>query len=298
MDESVPPAIPRRSLLARISLAGAAIGAVSQMGCSPIAALNALAPSRLAQSGISYASGPRRRLDVYRPTGPGPFPVVVFIYGGAWDSGDRSMYRFVGGTLAARGFVTVIPDYRLYPEVRYPEFLEDCAEALAWTHANIGSHGGAAGPLWLMGHSAGAYNAAMLALDPQWLQQVGMSSERDLLGTVGLAGPYDFLPLDTDQLRAIFAPAVPLSTSQPIGYVDGKAAPMLLLAGSADRTVDPGNSSRLASRIRAAGGTVETRLYPGVDHREIIGAFSAPLRFLAPSLRDSLTFMHAGSLAG
>ncbi len=269
-------------------------GALAASGCSPVQVLNDLAPSRLAADGVAYGEGPRQTLDVYVPTGVGPFPVVVFVYGGGWKDGNRGMYRFVGGALAEKGFVTVIPDYRLFPDVRFPSFLQDNAAALRWTRDTIGRYGGAPGPFSLMGHSAGAYNAAMLALDPQWLGAVGLA-RTDLRGTIGLAGPYDFLPLDTDELRAIFAPARPLTLSQPINFVDGKAAPMLLLAGNKDTTVDPGNTLRLAARIRQAGGSAQDRIYPGIQHEEIVGSLGVPLRFLAPTLRDSVAFMGGGS---
>ena len=260
-------------------------------GCSPVSVLNAVAPDRLFRSGIAYGAGPRQRLDLYRPAGFGPFPVVVFIYGGDWRSGRRAMYRFVGGALAAAGFLTVIPDYRLYPGVRYPAFLQDCAAAVAWTRRSIAGFGGDAQAPFLVGHSAGAYNVAMLALDPRLLGARGLSNVADLRGTVGLAGPYDFLPLDSDMLRDLFSPAHPLSDSQPIAHADGWNAPMLLLAGAADRTVMKANTVHLAARIEPRGGPVEARIYPGVDHIQIIAAFAAELRFLAPSFSDTVGFL-------
>ncbi len=266
-------------------------------GCSPLGIINGLAPDRLVARSIAYGEGPRRRLDVYAPSAhPAPdasHPVVLFLYGGAWDTGERAMYRFVGGALAALGFVVMIPDYRLYPQVHYPEFLLDCAQALAWTRRHGPGFGGAAAPPYLLGHSAGAYNAAMLALDPRWLGAVGLTPRSDLSGMAGLAGPYDFLPLDSDELRRIFAPGRPLRSTQPIAHVDGRNPPMLLLAGGADRVVRPANTLRLAQQVRQAGGPVEARLYRGIDHVEILGAFAGPLRFLAPSLRDCASFMHA-----
>ena len=263
-------------------------------GCSPVQILNGLAPSRLVADGVAYGGNPRQKLDVYAPSGTaGPYPVVVFLYGGGWNSGDRAMYRFVGGALADHGLVTVIPDYRVFPEVRFPSFLEDNAAALRWTRDHIDTYGGAPGPFFLMGHSAGAYNAAMLALDPAWLGAVGMD-RAGLRATIGLAGPYDFLPLHSDELRTIFGPPAQLRRTQPINFVDGKASPMLLVAGDNDTTVDPANSTRLAARIRQAGGAVEERFYPGIQHEELVGSIGMPLRFLAPTLRDCLSFMGQG----
>lgn len=262
-------------------------------GCSPLQILNGLAPSLLVADGVPYGPGPRQSLDIYAPPGPGPHPVAVFLYGGGWNSGDRAMYRFVGGALAGHGLLTVIPDYRLFPQVRFPTFLQDNATALRWVQDHIAPYGGATGPVFLIGHSAGAYNAAMLALDAQWLAAVGLDRSC-LRGVIGIAGPYDFLPLGTDELRTIFGPPGDLPRTQPITFVDGTAPPMLLLAGSADTTVDPENTIRLAARIHQAGGFVEQRIYPGIQHEEIIGAMGQPLRFLAPTLRDSLAFMGQG----
>ncbi len=282
--------------LGRRCLPATGLGALSLLAaaCSPLGVLNGMAPKRLSARDIPYGSGPRRMLDVYVPDrADGRAPVVVFFYGGSWDSGTKSDYRFVGGALAARGFVTIIPDYRVYPEVRFPAFLDDCAAAFAWACAHAGDYGGE--PMFLMGHSAGAYNAAMLALDPSYLARAGAS--RPLAGTVGIAGPYDFLPVGTAELKAIFGqPPTPPNT-QPINHVSGHNAPMLLLAGASDTTVLPRNTRRLAARIRAAGGPVQSRIYPGIDHREIIGAMGTPFRFLAPTFRDSTEFIAATAAA-
>lgn len=255
--------------------------------------LNAIAPNHQVAKGVDYGTGARHKLDIYRPEGAGPFPVVVFLYGGSWREGSRSIYPFLGDALAQRGFITVIPDYRVFPEVRYPEFLTDCAQALDWTLHNIAAYGGQPGPCWLMGHSAGAYNAAMLTLDAQWLAQAGQQPKTAIRGMIGLAGPYDFLPLTDPKIQEVFATADPLSSSQPIQHVDGTNPPMLLLAGNRDTTVDPNNTTRLADRIRAAGGPVQDRIYAGVDHIRIVAAFSRVLRGWAPTLEDSVRFMRA-----
>jgi acetyl esterase/lipase len=259
--------------------------------CSPLGILNGMAPKRLSAQNLAYGAGPRRTLDVYVPGGArGTAPVVVFLYGGSWDSGSKDDYRFVGGALAAAGFVTIIPDYRVYPEVIFPTFLDDCAAAVTWASAHAKEYGGS-GQLFLMGHSAGAYNAAMLALDGSYLARSGAS--QPIAGMVGIAGPYDFLPVQTAELKAIFGqPPTPPAT-QPINHVDGRNAPMLLLAGATDTTVLPRNTVRLAARIRAAGGRVQSRIYPGIDHKEIIGAMGVPFRFLCPTYRDSTSFISA-----
>ena len=279
----------------RTALAGILAGLLG--GCSTVGVLNALEPkARVAiTKDIAYADGPRHRLDVYAPRGArAPAPVVVFFYGGNWDSGEKAAYAFVGAALASKGYVVIIPDYRLYPEVRWPAFVEDSAKAVRWAKAHAAEYGGAPGRLVLMGHSAGAYNAALLALDRRWLAAEGLDPRRDVRAMVGLAGPYDFLPLHSEELKIIFGPEAERPLTQPITYVDGQAPPMLLATDRNDKLVDPGNSSRLADRIHAKGGMAETRVYGGiVNHQLMIGVFAAPLRFLSPVLRDAAAFIDA-----
>lgn len=263
--------------------------------CSPVSVLNATAPSAglTRRTGLVYGPEPRQVLDVYGPDSAVDAPVVVFIYGGGWKDGSRGDYRFVGSALAALGFVCVIPDYRLYPAVRYPVFLRDCAAAVAWTRSHIATHGGNPRRISLLGHSAGAYNAAMLTLDRQWLGAHGMDPDRDLAAMAGLSGPYDFLPLHDPELETIFAPAGDLVLSQPIHYARGGAPPLFLATGTADTAVLPRNTRNLAAAVRADGGRVETRYYEGVGHRMMIGAFASLLRWYVPVLRDVGTFLGA-----
>lgn len=262
--------------------------------CSGLAVLNAVEPSGGVATtlGVAYAPGPRGLLDVYRPAAARtPAPVVVFIYGGGWDSGRRLDYRFVGLSLARRGYVAVVPDYRLYPQVRWPAFLQDNALAVRWARDHAAEYGGDPARMVLMGHSAGAYDAVMLGLDRRWLGEVGMDPRRDLKGVVGLAGPYDFLPLDTDKLKDIFGPPEGRPATQPINHVSQDEPPLFLGVDLGDTVVRPGNTTRLAARARAAGAQVEVREYKGLSHPLLVGAIGAPLRFLAPVLADSAAFI-------
>jgi acetyl esterase/lipase len=280
-----------------VALASAGVLLLAGIGwmiLSPASVLNVIAfwGSYRVSTDIAYAVGPRHSLDVYVPKPrPTAAPVVVFFYGGNWEEGDKSLYRFVGAALAARGFVTIIPDYRVYPEVRFPGFIEDGALAVRWAHDHAAEFGGDPRRLVLMGHSAGAHIAAMLTYDRQWLAAQGMEPNRDLRGLVGLAGPYDFLPLHSATLKIIFGPEDRLFTTQPINYVDGTGPPAFLAAGSADDVVNPGNTTRLARRIDEKGGAVTVKIYDGIGHRILIGAFAAPLRPLAPVLRDTVAFI-------
>ena len=264
------------------------------MALSPASLLNVLClwGNYQVTGGVAYASGPRHQLDVYAPSPrQGGAPVVVFFYGGNWESGDKSIYRFVGAALAAKGLVAIIPDYRIYPEVRFPAFVEDGALAVRWAHDHAAEFGGDPDRLVLMGHSAGAQIAAMLTFDRQWLAAVNLESRRALKGLVGLAGPYDFLPLDSPTLKIIFGPEDRLAETQPINFVDGTAPPVLLATGRDDDVVRPGNTSRLARRIAERGGLATVAVYDRVGHRTLIGAFAPPLRSLAPVLQDTVAFI-------
>jgi len=258
--------------------------------CSGADLLNSLVPDtgyRVTRD-IAYGEGPRRRLDLYIPESSrdaGPAPLVLYFYGGGWESGSKGDYRFVGQALATRGYAVAIPDYRLYPEVRYPAFLEDAAAAVAWVRASA-PDGGTGRKVYLVGHSAGAYIAAMLTLDDRWLAAAGQRPCAAVAATVGLAGPYDFLPLRSATLKAIFGPEPSRPASQPVHHVDGDEPPMLLVTGSDDTTVLPRNSERLAARIAAAGGRVDRRDYARIGHIALAASLASPLQGLSPALDD------------
>lgn len=259
------------------------------------AALNLLNARALAGPGpvardVRYgASG--RRLDVYAPGAGSSAPVVIFFHGGGWETGAKEDDRFVAGALAGRGYVAIAPDYGLYPDVRYPAFLHDAAQAVAWTKENAARFGGDPKRIFLLGHSAGAYNAAMLALDRRWLGEAGLDPRRDLAGWIGLSGPYDFLPLRSAALKAIFGPPEDWPLTQPIAYATGGGPPALLATGRDDRVVSPGNSLRLAERLRALGGEAEVVIYPNLSHQTILAALARPLRFLGPVFDDVARFV-------
>jgi acetyl esterase/lipase len=258
----------------------------------PLGVFNALMPkdrgsARVAQ-GLAYGPGARLRLDVYAPRARSAAsrPVIVFIYGGSWSSGRRQGYAFAARALAAKGFVVVVPDYRLVPEVRYPDFLRDCAAAVRWTRGNAGRWGGDGERIVLTGHSAGAYNAAMLALDPSLLG----SDRAAVRGFAGLAGPYDFLPLDDPASIGAFGDWPRPAETQPVGHAAAGAPPALLLHGADDTRVKPRNSRRLAERLEAAGSDVRLKLYPGIGHVGILTALAIPFRRRAPVLADVARF--------
>ena len=264
------------------------MGALSLMlsACSGQFWANALTPrwGYDRHADIAYGDDPRQTLDIYVPSDKAAHaPVVVFFYGGSWQSGDKNGYRFVGQALASRGLVAVVPDYRLYPPTTFPGFIEDGARAVAWAKAHAADYGADPDRLFVSGHSAGAHIGAMLATDGRYLAAAG-ASIADLAGFVGMAGPYDFLPIRDPVLQRIFAPRETWPRTQPIEFVDGDEPPMLLMHGAADETVYPKNSRNLANKIKASGGSAQLEIYPDVGHIGLIAPLAAPLRMTGDQL--------------
>lgn len=248
----------------------------------------------------AYGAHPRQRLDVYLPTnGPGPWPVMVFFYGGSWREGDKNDYRFVGQALAERGVMVVMPDYRLYPDVRWQGVLDDSAAATAWALKQAPALGGDTQRFFVAGHSAGAWNAAMLALDARWLRARG-HHPGELAGFAGLAGPYNFLPIVNPRVKPVFDwPDTP-ADSQPLHHVGrgGSHPPSLLIAPYLDSLVNPDdNSATLAAALRGAGAKVVLKQYALLGHATTVGAIARPLRGLAPVLDDMSEFVGVRSSA-
>jgi acetyl esterase/lipase len=262
--------------------------------CSPLSVFATLTPKDAARSrerGAAYGALERQTLDVYAPRREtAPAPVAVFFYGGSWDSGRRQDYGWVGRALAARGFLTMVPDYRLYPAVRYPGFVEDGALAVRWAVDHARALGGDPERVVLIGHSAGAYNAAMLALDDAYLKAVGVD-QGVVRAFAGLSGPYDFLPLDGPVTERTFGQFPDLPATQPGAYARADSPPAFLATGDGDTTVKPRNTRVLAAALRAKGAAVEERHYAGLNHADTVLALSRPFRGKAPVLSEMTAFL-------
>jgi acetyl esterase/lipase len=273
--------------------------AAALSACSPLKVLDRLVPDDTYrfQGGVAYAPEPRQLLDVYQPlatTRPaeGDRPLVVFFFGGAWTSGDRASYRFLGEALAARGAVVVVPDFGLSPRHTYPVFVRDSALAVKWALDNAARLGADPKRVYVMGHSSGAYNAAMVALDARWLAEVG-ARPGQLAGWIGLAGPYDFLPIGDPKVRVAFHwPDTPRD-SQPIVHVSASSPRTLLLAAAKDNLVYPErNTQRMAEALRAAGVPVTVHMYDNLSHITLMGAFARPVQWLGgPVLPPVVDFL-------
>ncbi len=277
--------------------AGAAIGgalAISRLGGGSFRnGVSALVSESdvVIEDGTTYGVHDRHRLDVYRPTtADTDGPIVLFLYGGGWKSGDRRTYRFVGSALASRGVTTVIPDYRLYPEVRFPSFVDDAALAYDWTWKNIASQGGKPRPIVLFGHSAGAHTGALLAYDRRYLARRSEQSPQPA-AFIGLAGPYAFDPTTWPTTKAIFADVSDADQARPVAFADAMAPPTLVMHGLDDQTVRLWNTRTLAEALTKAGAKVEKREFSDIGHVGVIVAMARPFRWRAPVLTETIEFI-------
>ena len=270
-----------KRLLPALWLVGSLLVAGGMGACSPSAGAGngfnvnfSSQSSASVEQNVPYGPGAQRTLDIYTPSRPAQDrPVLVFFHGGFWQSGDKKDYDFIGRTMAQRGVLTLVVNYRLYPQAIFPDFVKDGADAVAWTRENIAAYGGNPRRVFLMGDSAGAYIAVMLALDPQYLAQDGLAGS-SIAGVIGISGLYNFLPLGGKTYAAAFNSFKVPETTQPVHYASANAPPMLLITGQNDDMVDPANSATLASAIKAKGGKVDLSLYPQSGHIGLLLPFS------------------------
>lgn len=271
-----------------IAVAGLALAA-----CVNEQALNQVPPpaSVRVTAGVTYDATRGLKLDVYAPAAARHAPLVVFFFGDRWQRGTRADYRFVGQALADAGFVAMVADTGRYPPATWRRILADGADAVVWAQAHASDYGADGQHPFVMGYSSGAYDAAMLALDPHWLQGAGGSRDA-LAGVIGIAGPYAFLPITAPDLRAIFAPPETWPQTQPLFWADGGNPPMQLIASRADRIVDWGSTERLFDRIKRRGGPVEEVVYDQLSHRALVASLAPGQQGQADVMANVAKFIH------
>ncbi|HEY0266323.1 MAG TPA: alpha/beta hydrolase [Rhizomicrobium sp.] len=261
---------------------------------SPFGAINLLVPRTgfAVHRGLAFGADARQMLDVYVPDGlMGPAPVLLFFYGGGWQGGRREQYLAFGQAFASAGMVTVVADYRLYPQVKYPDFVADAAAALAWVHGHIARYGGDPGRVFVSGHSAGAYNAVMLASEPKFIAAHGGSLSW-IRGVIGISGPYNFLPM-RDPIYVDMFHGTDNTDSMPVYHVDGPRPPMWLATGTGDDTVGQKNTDDMARTLRGHGSPVEVVKYKGIGHIGIILSLVPGFRGMTSLRRDMIRFIGA-----
>lgn len=246
--------------------------------------------SELVESAVPYGSEPNQTLYVFKPKQATPnLPILIFVHGGSWQEGNAADYGFVGRAFAAKGFVTFVVNYRKHPEHPYPAFIQDVATSLKWVHSNATQFGGDAEKIFLVGHSAGAYNIALAVLDQRYLEAAG-TKDGHIKGIATLSGPFDFLPLDSDITREVFGKINNLESTQPINFVRKDAPPFLILHGTSDTTVYPKNAKSLFKHLTDVGASAKLIEYQGVSHVGILLDMAMPLRGNAPVLDDVVKF--------
>jgi acetyl esterase/lipase len=278
-----------------LSILGAALILAWVAGCRSSEFFAANAPIAFShvdrRVNLAYGTDQRQKLDVYMPRMAMNRPVVIFWYGGSWQEGSKSDYRFVGTALAKLGFVAVLPDYRLYPQVTFPLFDEDGARAVAWVEQHVQEFGGDPKRIVLMGHSAGGHTAAFLAFNHAFLERFGANSS-DIVGLIGLSGTYALVP-DSDALRSAFAPPFSEKDWQPIRFVDSHAPPTLLLHGLSDKEVLPQETIELHDALVRKNVRVAMHLFPHRGHADTVAPFALLLRWRSPVVDEVATFIRS-----
>jgi acetyl esterase/lipase len=255
----------------------AALGLAGLLGLA--GPLHAQAPAVTVTADLDYVptaeyAAKKDRLDVYAPAGATGAPVVVSIHGGALREGDKSKEAFVGHLLARAGFVAVVINYRLSPGVMHPAHVEDAAHAVAWARTNAAKHGGDPQKLFVIGHSAGAYLAALLATDPKYLAPYQMSA-KDLKGVVPVSAFFyvDRTGVAPDRPKDVWGTdAAAWKAASPAAYLRKDAPPMLLLYADGDADWRRQQQADFQADMKKTGASnIETRMIAGRDHSSIWG---------------------------
>ncbi len=275
------------TLLTRLlaTLAALPALALALASCSAVGVLNGITPSSSfdRDKNVAYGDLDRQRMDIYRAATPRDgAPVMVFVHGGSWSEGSKDIYKFLAEGFTKEGYHVVVPNYRLYPEARYPDMVVDTGLAVQ-AAADLFS----GRPVVLVGHSAGGYNALMAAMAPD---VSGLDTCSTVAGVIALAAPTGAYPLTDAPFTTIF-PDRFQGSDAPLNRVSGPLPPTMLVNGLDDTTVGPKNTRELAAKMEAAGLRVESKLYEGMNHTDAVRVLSRHFDGGSPLKSDMLGFM-------
>ncbi|MCX6620855.1 MAG: alpha/beta hydrolase fold domain-containing protein, partial [Acidobacteria bacterium] len=222
-----------------------------------------IAPDVALERDIAYIDDalPKHKLDVYTPKGAKGAPVMIFLHGGAWRSGDRGLYTALGNRYAHEGIVTVIPSYRLAPADPHPAQVEDAAAAVAWAMKNLAKYGGDPKRVFLAGHSAGGHLAALLALDPKWLGKHGLTPSA-FRGVIPMSGVYQIEGLE----RVFGTDAEVKRQASPLTHVHAGAPSFLITYCQWDYPFLPAQAEQFQAALEKAGTSARVVYIPGLNH--------------------------------
>ncbi|MBB3107876.1 acetyl esterase/lipase [Psychrobacter luti] len=292
---------------AALAVGGIALATQQAQALSALAIVNGITSNGGVgvSKNILYGDEPNQDLDIYYPKPltkamksknvtddnaiNDSYPMVVFVHGGSWESGNKDEYAFVGQSLAQAGYVTAVINYRKAPEHVYPDYVQDAAQAIAWSYNNAKSLHADPKRLAVIGHSAGAFNAVAAVANEDFLAPYGVKP-KDIAAVIGIAGPYsyDFRKFSS---RTAFGPDETPETVMPDRQIKGKQPPYLLLTAEKDKVVHVTNTIKMTQALKVAGVKVETGEIAGASHATSIGAMAPPLRWVNDVRAQVLSYL-------
>lgn len=281
----------RNLVTAMIAIGSIVLASQQAQALSALSVVNSLSSSGGVgvSKNILYGDAPLQDLDMYYPKPlvqamqtqqniRNDYPMVVFVYGGSWENGSKEDYAFVGQSFAQAGYVTAVINYRKAPEHVYPDYVQDTAQAIAWSYDNAARFHADPQRLAVVGHSAGAFNVVAAVSNEAFLAPYGMKPS-DIRTVVGIAGPYSYDFREFSSATAFPKDATP-DEVMPDRHIKGQQPPYLLLTAENDKIVYEQNTINMTQALKAYGVSVENGVIKGASHATSIGAMASPLRWV------------------